>query len=83
MVLGVYGVELAKARSDKMGTCVDQLGGSIVPFQASQHLLSFIQERRLHGNNPCVAKYDQGRRRESLDALVQELKTGACSVTEC
>lgn len=82
MVLGVYGVELAKARSDKMGTCVNQLGGSIVPSQASQHL-SFIQEQRLHGNNPCVAKYDQGRRRKSLDALVQELKTGACSVTEC
>lgn len=57
MVLGVYGVELAKARFDKMETCADQLEGSVVPSQASQHLLSFIQERRLHSNNSCVAKY--------------------------
>lgn len=57
MVLGVNGVELTKARSDKMGTCVDQLGGSVVLSQASQHLLSFLQERSLHSNNSCVAKY--------------------------
>ena len=83
MVLGMYGVELAKARFDKMETCVDQLGGSVVPSQASQHLLSFIQERRLRSNNTCVTKYDYIKRRKGLDALVQELKTGVFSVTEC